>query len=165
MTSKLWPHVIKDTGYTVAIRKVSPNTLVDFNNWFNAAYPEPEPPTQEINFGDEAHPDMRPERNESHPDYKAALVERRKKLNAESQNMLIDEGVVYELTDADKTAVADYKARYKARTGAALAGNDKSIFIRYIALGTPEDINELVQAITRRTQPTEGAIGEQLKSL
>jgi hypothetical protein len=164
MTVKLHPYQIKDTGIWINIRKVSPNTLNDFNKWFEEKNPQPAIPTQKVNYGDEIHPDWREETNESHPDYQAAIQDRKQKLNAATQDLMIEEGIVYALTDEDKAAVKDFKERWKVRTGGYPVGTDLAIFIRHIAIGTTDDLKELVAAITRRTQPTEGAISEQLKS-
>jgi hypothetical protein len=165
MTVKLYPYQIKDTETWINVRKVSPNTLNDFKKWFDEKHPQPEIPTQSINYGDEQHPDFREEKNESHPDYQAALQARKEKLNVATQDLMIEEGVVYALNDDDKKSVKEFKERWKARTGVDPVGTDLSIFIRYIAVGTSEDLKELIAAITRRTQPTEVAVEEQLKSI
>lgn len=165
MTTKLHPYIVKDTGVQLNIRKVSPNILMEFQRKFNERHPEPEPPAQPINYGDEQHPDWRTEKNESHPDYKKAIQDRRDKLNNEMQTLMIRRGVVLELTDEDKQAVKELRQSWKDDYDSELEQDDKEVFIRYIAIGTAEDMRELVTFITRRTQPTEVAVDEQLKSI
>jgi hypothetical protein len=164
MTTKLHKYLVKDTGVELSIRKVSPNILLEFQKNFDAKYPLPEVPTQAINYGDEKHPDIRQEKNESHPDYKQAIAERKMRLNNEMQTLLIRRGVVVELTKEQKDEVKELREFWKSEYEQVLPADDKEVFVRYIALGTREDLTELVEAVTRRTMPTEGAISEQLKS-
>lgn len=165
MTVKLHAFICKDSGIALAVRKVSPNLLLEFQREFDERNPVPEAPTQRINYGTEDRPEWREEKNESHPEYKKALADRRSLLNNESQSLLIDRGVVIEMSDDDKASVKELRDYWKSSKGKQLAGSDKEVFVRYIALGTSEDMQELVQAITRRTQPTEVAVTEKLKSL
>ena len=49
---KLIELTFADTGYTVQIRKVSPNTINDFRRAWLRSHPEPRPPLNTVDYGD-----------------------------------------------------------------------------------------------------------------
>ena len=75
------------------------------------------------------------------------------------RRLLISRGVV--IPGENKTweeEVGDLRAFWKAEYGQELEGDDKTIFISYIAVGTDSDLTDLLAAIMQRSQPTEAAV-------
>lgn len=155
MSSKLYPYTVQDTGVTFSIRKVSPMLV----NEINKAYPKPVPPMNEVDYGDGKKVK---EPNESDPDYQKQLREHRTLTFQKMQELMVERGVIIELTSEQKAEVKQLRDQFKTIMNKELTGSDKSVFIFNIAIGTDSDLNELIQAITRRSQPTEEAIGEHL---
>lgn len=145
--NELKRHVFKDTGRECLIRKVSPLTLAQIGRDF----PPPKPPTQKVDYGDG---DVRNEENPDHPDYKRTLGEYYMALEERIRAFMIKRGVEITLTDEDKEEVKRIRTEYEEDMGKPLSGSDKMIFISHICVGTQEDLEELLEAITNRSQPT-----------
>lgn len=157
MTSKVYPYKIKDTERTIQITKVSPLLIRQLNK----SYPQPEPPKNKVKDiqGNEVE-----EINLADPAYEAALREHRFKLSEMSNELLIERGVIVELTADDKAEVKELRKFWKEKYAKELEGSDKFVFINYICLGTGEDIKELVEAITKRSFATAEGTQEALTS-
>lgn len=147
MTTKLYPHLIRDTEITINIRKVSPFLL----NEVSEQFPAPLAPIVTVTIGDE----KREERNEADPTYQEALKAHRRLLLQKTQELIVERGVVLTLTPEQKAEVKELRSQFLAMTGNELQGSDKAIYLMKIAIGTEEDLQELVEAITRRSHPTE----------
>lgn len=148
---KLEDFTFKDSGVTVKIKRVSPYLVSKMSEQF----PPPEPPLQEVDYGDGK---KRKEVNESDPKY----IEEMRKYNIEFEKrmrkVIIDLGVVYELTDEDKKEVEKLRQYMTEEFDGELEDDDKVAFITYIAVGSDKDIEDLISAILLRSQPTEKAI-------
>ena len=153
----LTEHTLKDTGRTVLIRKVSPYLITEVDD----SLKRPRPPKVEVKY--ETKTVM--EENESDPDYREALREYVKKRNGLFNKIVLLRGCAVNLTDEQKQEVKDLRELTLAETGVVLAGSDEWVYITKICVGTDDDLKELVNAITRRSFPTEGAIGESTKSI
>jgi hypothetical protein len=141
-----------DTGITVKIRKVSPMILADIN----AAFPEPKPPENEVDYGEPLGKVM--ERNYSDPSYKVALQERNAKVFQALQRTMILRGVEVE-GDAWKKEVEDYREFMQKETGTPLEEtNDLVVYVLRLCVGSQEDLTDLISAITTRSQPTQEAV-------
>lgn len=141
-----------DTGVTVSIRKVSPLLISEIQR----KNPTPKPPLNKVMYGD----DTRYEENPADPDYIKALEDHGTKLEQAIRRALIRFGVVYELTAEDVRRVNELREFWQTDEGEQLVGSDMEVFISYLAIGTFEDLNDLVEAVTRRSQPTEKAVAE-----
>lgn len=146
-------HTFQDTGITVSIRKVSPLLL----NELRRRNPEPQPPKNLVDYGDGKKV---LEENRADPDYMAALDKHAQELELKMRMLLIRWGVVYELTAQDLEQVKQLKEFWQTEYQQELEGTDLEVFISYIAIGTVEDLEELTNAIMRRSQPTPAAEGE-----
>lgn len=153
---KLWPFVCKDTGIILMIRKVSPDLMRELYQ----LYPAPQPPMQTVDLGEGQ---TRQEPNPVHPDYLAAVQAHSVMLQEKMQRLLITRGVMLEMTPEVTAQVAELRTEWHEITGADLDDSDKMLYISKIAVGTPEDLEELINAITRRSQPTDPAIQESLE--
>lgn len=147
MTSKLYPYTIKDTERTIFIKKVSPRLTQQITK----LYQEPEPPTNTVTYPDGKTAE---EPNRSDPAYEKQLNEYKIKLTNAVNELLVEQGVVVELSIDDLNEVKSLREFWKTQYGQVLEGSDKFIFINYICIGTPEDIKELITAITRRSYAT-----------
>jgi hypothetical protein len=157
MTTELMLYKFKDTGVEVSIRKVSPLLGAEIQR----AFPAPTPPLQEVDYGDGV---KKMEPNPSDPTFIEELRKYSNFLEEKTRSLIIKRGVVIELTDEQKSDVAELRKQWKDDFGVELQGDDKYIFVSYIAVGTDSDLEELLQAILRRSRPTEGAIAEATKT-
>ena len=156
--NELMPFTFKDTGVTVKIKKVSPLLLLEVQK----AFPPPEPPMQDVVYGDPDDPGakMEQEPNYAHPDHLANIDEYKMELEEKIRFLMIKRGVVINLTAAQKEEVKELREYWKEEYGAEIKLNDKLLFINYIAIGTDSDIADLIQVISSRSQPTGAAIAE-----
>lgn len=152
--SNLYDFLCKDSGITIKIRKVSPMLAADIES----SIPMPLPPEQEVDYGEPKG--IVNERNLSDPEYLIRLQERSGEIFQKWKRALILLGVVLE-GDAWKKDVKEYRAFIQETTGHPLEEtNDKLVYTLRIAIGTFEDQDDLIHAITRRSQPTAEAIEE-----
>jgi hypothetical protein len=127
-------------------------------NEMRQLYPQPEPPTVEVDYGDLGGKKL--ESNEADPGYIKAQAEYRMMIVLKSQRLLIERGVVVELDDEMKAEVVELRDFWRQEHGKELPGSDKMVYVLHIALGTPDDLTELVEAVSRRSSPTEVSISE-----
>lgn len=150
--NELTPFTFQSTGKTVMIRKVSPFLQMELQKSFQP----PEPPQQEVDYGDG---DVRMEKNWSHPDYIKALEAYNIELSDKMQRLIVKRGVVVEISDENRKEIEDLRKFWLEEFGVELSEkNEKMIYIMYVCAGTQEDTEELIAAITKRSQPTEVAI-------
>jgi len=148
----------KDTGITVKINKVSPMVVDDVR----ASVPEPLPPEQEVDYGEPRGKVM--EANYSDPRYLSEMDKHERKLNALVQKVIINRAVVLEGDDWKKQ-VDDYRKFILESTGYPLnEPDDILVYILRICVGSKEDMNDLVDAIIKRSQPTQEAIEQAKRS-
>lgn len=155
--NELTPFTFKDTGKTVKIKKVSPLLIMQLNKDF----PEPEAPLQEVDYGDG---DIKLEPNPAHPDYEKSLNQYRYDFEQKMREMMIDRGVVLDLNADEKAEIQELRDYWQEKYQKELAGNDKYIYLSYLCIGTDGDMDDLVNAISRRSQPTNGAVEAAKKS-
>lgn len=147
--NELIPYTFKDTQVKVKLRKVSPLLALELRR----AYPEPKPPMQEVDYGDG---EKKLEPNPSHPDYVRELEEHNIKIELLTRKMLIKRGVVCDVPMED---VEQLQADWLDLTGTELPEKDPLVaYISYIAIGSDKDMEELIYAVMRRSQPTEEAV-------
>lgn len=148
----LYDHTFRDTGITVKIRKVSPLLITDIDD----AMPKPEPPMQEVDYGEPRGKVQEP--NLSEPGYLRQLDERRGRVWRAWRRAVILRGVVPEGDDW-KGEVEAYRALVAQEAGSPLdEEEDWLVYVLRICVGSMEDLNELIQDITNRSGPTEEAI-------
>lgn len=138
----------KDSGISVRIRKISPMLAADVN----ASMPEPLPPEQEVDYGEPKGKVL--ERNYSDPRYQELLDAHKQKVFQALQRVMILRSVVVEGEEWHKDA-QEYRQFIKAQTGAELdEPEDLVVYVLRVAVGSEEDLIDLIQAITRRSMPT-----------
>lgn len=156
--------VVPDTGLVLPVRKVSVDLLKRLEKKLRKEIPEPEMPKQEVKYGDR----VEYEENPAHPDYLRAREEWKRKFNEEiqerTQALLIDFGIVpyVYLDDEQKARVAEWRER-AAKHGLELDPDDRAVWVYDIALGSVEDLTDLVSIIMRRTKADEAMVAEAVK--
>lgn len=154
MTNKpaeLIPFTFKDTGVTVLIRKVSPLLAMELQR----SFPPPPPPMNKVDFGDGV---IREEPNEADPAYLKKLSEYNQEFELKIRRMLIKRGVVLEITEEMKVQIEELREFWHDEYGIDFPeSDDKLAYVWYIAIGTDQDLRELLDAIMRRSQPTQEA--------
>lgn len=165
-----------ECGVTVELRRVSVLELREFE----AQVERPEPPMQEVDYGN--GPVMEP--NPSHPDYIAALAKQRAEASEVAMDFILWKGIK---CDVDAEVLAQERAdsamfgielrgmsgvtveaamALAARNGKELDEtrlqqmDDKLAYIKYVLIGDDREIVRLQRAILSRSQPTEEAIAE-----
>lgn len=149
----------KDTGISIKIRKISPMLASDVA----AAMPDPLPPEQEVDYGEPKGKVM--ERNFSDPAYQREVLEHRGRVFRAFRRVMVLRGIdPGSLPEGWQAEVQDYRAFMAAQTGKPVdEPDDLVVYILRIAVGSEEDLEELIRAITRRSQPTQEVI-EQAKA-
>jgi hypothetical protein len=138
-----------DTGITVKIRKVSPLLMMEVQK----RNKPPKPPMQEVDYGDDK---ITYEANPSHPDHIADLEQYNYDLEEKIRALTIKRGVV---CDVPEDEIKELREFWKTEMGEELPEkNDKIAYISYICIGTQEDLEDLLSAITKRSQPTKPVI-------
>ena len=140
----LTPHTVKDTGAVLMIRKVSPLLALEIRN----TVIKPQPPTQQVDYGDGK---IVEEPNAAHPDYKIALQYYEEEVTDRTNRMVLRRGVHLDLTDEMKADVKELRKEWQEELGVDIPYNDQYVYICYIALGTNEDFQELLEAILSRS--------------
>lgn len=153
MPSELTPFVFKDTGIQVMIKKVSPFLIMEVEK----SFPPPEPPMQEVIYGDPDDPGAKRvhEPNESHPEYQKDLEEYETELEFKLRQVIIERGVVIVLDEEQKGEINELREYWKETFDRDIPLNDKMLYITHIAVGTGPDVEDLITAISSRSQPTE----------
>jgi hypothetical protein len=150
----------KDSGITVKIRKLSPFMGDLIGRSLRKERAAPEPPINMVQYGDGK---PTPEPNAGDPAYLQALGEYEAWVAGEAgkrmMNLVIESAIVVDDVDTDE--VARVRATMK-KIGAPIEDEmtDREVYIRFVCVGTPDDLEDLMTAATRRSQPTEAVIAE-----
>lgn len=150
----------QDSGITVSIRKLSPFMGEQIGRSLKKEHPAPKPPINEVSYGD-GKPVQ--EENLADPDYLLAMQIYEQEMAHEAgqrmMDLVIEAAVV--IDQVDLVEVARIRA-VMAAIGAPIEDemSDREVYIRFVCIGTQDDLEELMAAATRRSQPTEAAIAE-----
>lgn len=151
--SKVEQFTFKDSGETVGIRKVSPLLMIRLRE----RYPLPRPPVQEVDYGD-GHKKM--EANPAHPDYIQALSDYEQMIEQKARRLLIKRGAVIEWTEERREALAEMRAYWLEAFENDLEPDDDVAFISYLCVGSDSDLEDFLEVLLKRSQPTEEAVQE-----
>lgn len=150
----------KDSGRTVQIRKVSFLLLPELRRAYEKQNPPPEPPLQEVRYGDRTEQ----EANLADPDYARRLSayndKSRQVVEEQARHLYTQRGVQCVV---DVPAVTELREQMKI-LGTELDPDDKFVYVWHICIGSPEDYDEFTDALLRRNQPTAEAVQENLNS-
>lgn len=159
MASVLTDHTFRDTGITVKIRKISPMLAADIRN----SIPAPIPPENEVDYGPPKGKVK--EQNVTDPNYLTQVTEWNLKVYMLWRRVMVLRAVDQDSLPAGwNDEVKGYRDFIKAQTGKDLdEPEDLVIYILRICVGSEEDLNDFINAVTRRSQPTAEVI-EQAKA-
>jgi hypothetical protein len=149
---ELTDFTFKDTGITVKIRKISPMLAADVA----AAIPEPLPPEQTVDYGEPRGKVS--ERNYSDPGYLAQMALHNMEIFRALQRVMMLRSVVVEGDEWLKD-VKEYRDFIEKHTGKPLdEPEDLVVYVLRICVGSEEDLEDLLNVITKRSQPTPEAV-------
>lgn len=149
--SKFESYTVKDTGATFQIRKVSPLLLLKLRDKF----PPPVPPQQEVDYGDGV---KRLEANPAHPEYVKAQADYDQMMELKARELMVRRGVIIDWTEERQAEYQEFADWWQATYDEPLDGDRNFNYIYYIAIGSDSDLEELITALVRRSQPTEEAV-------
>lgn len=146
-----------DSGITVKIRKMAPETAALVHKSLRKQRAAPEPPLNAVDYGDGK---TRMERNLADPFYSKELDAYQTWFNEESGKRLIklilQEGVIVEF---DAEEVSDFRARMADQDLAdELEGSDRDVYLKHFCLKSGNDMQALMGAVMAHSQPTEEAV-------
>lgn len=161
-------HTFRDSGIVVKLRKLSPMTSQDIMAGArrDLASTEPQPPVVEVDYGQ----GKIKETNKGDPTYVRLHDAWESEVNKLANDRLFKlaalDAVEVSLTADDLKRIERTKrmmkiaARIDWQDDPELteAENLQYFYIRHIACGSPEDLQEFYQAVATRSQPTEAAI-------
>ena len=150
--NELTPFLFKDTGKLVYIRKVSPMLAMQLRRDF----PPPQPPLVQVSIGEDDKPVL--ESNPADPDFARQLKEYDLDFNQKSQSLMIKRGVSVTMTAEIKAEIDELREFYRKEYGKEISVDDHTLYVTMICVGTGDDLQELIQAIMSRSQPTEEAV-------
>lgn len=150
-------HTFQDSGVTVRLRKIAPNTQAQLSLQVQREIPKPQPPTVKTELG--------PEANDADPDY-LRLVDAWESDCAMRLNRRLFTLAALECEcEVDMEEVERKQRNFRAigfeweeTEGLSDQDRAKVFYIEHIACATQEDMREFYAAITRRSQPTEAAV-------
>ncbi len=144
------------TGITVRVRRVSPFLVAELRK----AHPPPEPPLQEVDYGDGQ---KRQEPNAAHPDYLKALAEYENHIRELQTDYIVKHGV--DLDGDWQPQIAALREEWRREQGTELSETDDVLaYIQFVCVGANDDYIKLVNAIMGLSQPTEDAIAAEAAS-
>lgn len=161
-------HTFKDSGVTVCLHKLSPMTSQEIISQVRRelAEEEPQPPVIEVNYGrgpvQEANPGD-PRYVERHQAWEQQVS---RIANERLFKLAALDAVEIEIGDAERAQIAKTKRYLKVAAHVDWHDdpdltpdeNDQYFYVRHVACGSAEDIQEFYAAIATRSQPTEAAI-------
>lgn len=151
---KLFDHTFTDTGYTVKLRKVSPTLIQDIR----LAYLKTKP---DVPLSDpiETPGPMKGKQEElpDDPTYQKQLADWLRMVNNKITEMQIERAVVEIMSPGWEAQVAEIRG-FLEGLDVYLPASDKVLWVTRIAAGTDADLQELADAIQRRSHPTEEVI-------
>jgi hypothetical protein len=142
----------RDTGIRVKLHKISPMLAADVAS----AFPEPLPPEQPVDYGEPRGKVM--ERNYSDPEYLNIKKENNTKIFKALQRVYIIRAV--EPIEEDwKAKAKEYRDFIEKHTGVPLdEKDDLVVYVLRVCVGSEQDLSELLESITSRSQPTEKVV-------
>lgn len=161
-------HTFRDSGIAVKLRKLSPMTSQDIVAQCrrDLADSEPKPPIVEIDYGQGTIK----EPNRGDPTYTRLHAEWETEVNKLANERLFKLAALdaVEITIGAEERAQIARAKRIMKIAAHIdwqddpelteAENLQYFYIRHIACGSPEDVQEFYQAVATRSQPTEAAI-------
>lgn len=160
---KLEDFTFEGTGRTVQVRKISTLIRDEVRRQVrrDTAFVEPEPPQQEVDYGD----GKAKVANRGHPIYQQLLTDWRERFNREVGdrlvNLVIRRGVVCEV---DKEAVERVRGELAEQGIDTSHLDDHYVYVAFVCIGPYEDYTDLLKAVFERSTPAEAAVAAHIAS-
>lgn len=148
------PLTLKGSGITVNIKKVSPLLVLQLRRDF----PPPRPPMNEVDYGDGRKVW---EENAADPRYLAALQDYENESEQRLRRLIMLRGVDVAV---DHEAVQELRDFWLDEYGGMLPADDKEVYLSYIVVGDDQDLEDLITAVLRRSQPTAETINQAVQT-
>lgn len=140
------PYTFPTTGIKIFIDKVSQILIAKVQS----KYTTPPAPVVEV----ELNGKIVKESNPADPDYQITLLNHNLMLEEKMRKLVISQGVVHQLNPDEKKKVDSIRSFYKESENEDLEGNDLEVFVSYVCIITPEDLNHFLEAVTGISQPS-----------
>lgn len=147
----LTPFKFEDSGREILIRRVSPYLVYELQK----AFPEPKPPVQEVVYPGNV---KKMEPNPQNPEYLAALAKYNQDFQDRMTRLIIKRGVEVKLTEEDQQEIQELRDFMKKEYEITLDPDNAMVYVLNICVGSDGDLDDLVAAIMRRSQPTEESV-------
>lgn len=154
--SKVYKHTFLDTGKVVGVKKVSPLLIADLRQKYLRKHMPPAP----VNKVEWADGTIHEEVNPADPDYKAKVEALEAEAEEYLRKVLIKRGVVVKLDEEALAEVEEVRQELIEQDEADAKADDKYLYVCYVCVGTNEDIQDLISAITQRSEATEEMIAD-----
>lgn len=148
---------LPDSGITIAVRKLSPMTMLSLDTAVRRDMPPPAVPRSIVDYGDGV---TEIEPNPADPDYQAALAAYEQNVRLEAGKRFTRLVATYCLVEWDSDAVAALRSGMAA-IGSPLNAEDDTdayIYVWQIACVSNQDITTLQNFIMGQSQPMEAAV-------
>lgn len=158
-----------DSGITVGLRRLAPDTQDQITRALMRA--DPAPPVPMVEGIEQPDGTFEMEPNPADPDYQAAVSTYMQRIGLEVNTKMFELAMRRIEVDVDQEAVKAYKEDMAAigtplpetlEDGAPL--DDRTIYIRHICISSTYDLTALLAYLQRRSLPTEAAVSEYLES-
>lgn len=149
-----------DSGITVGLRRIAPDTQNQIVRTLMRENPEPPPPMVVNDYGN--GPVEEP--HIGHPDYQKALADYWSEINTEAGTRLMQLAIRQIVVEVDTEAVAQLRDDMIAIGTPIEEEDDRTVYIRHICLSSMTDLHALMAYLQRRSLPTEAAVQEHTKS-
>lgn len=149
------PFTFPDSGITVLVRRMSPDTMNLIGQAVRKSMPPPEPPQQEVEYPDGS---KRMEKNESHPDYRNAMEVYVMEVAQEAANRMMRFIARRVEVEVDLEAVQTFREDMEAIGVTLEETDDKVVYVRHILVSSKEDYQALTNFIAQISQPTKEAV-------
>ena len=154
---RLVVHTFESTGETIVVPPVSFASILKN---VRRDHPEPKPPVIRVDYGDG---DIRTELNYNDPNYPKAYALWDEFLRMEVTNRALNRIAAKQRLNEDQVRqVADLREELAGLE--ELHPNDKMVWFFDIALGTDEEIKEVIRKALRQAEPTKELIDEKSSS-
>jgi len=137
------------SGKVIKINPVSPLLVMDVAK----SLPKPKPPLVEVDYGDGG---KKLEHNTADTNYQEELLAWEEKREIVAKKLTLIRGID---VDIDLTAVKELREFTKELSGVDLDANDKYVYITYILIPDPTELQTIITLISNGGQPTADNVG------
>lgn len=152
------PEITFSTGKVARIRRVSPMLASELSKGWVKKNPPPQAPMQEVKYGT----NVRLEANHLNPAFMRDFQQWAERQAQEVGDLVVDAMIIRGLEiEVDTNELSELREQMRQPPfEMELTPIDKLAYVRYLVLGSPEDIELLRDSVMLRSQPTKEAIDD-----